>query len=802
MNLVIDYQAITDLFKKARRADRSFLYEYEVYSLLAQSGAETPPSTFLVHAGSKIADEDMLRFPGDKVVLKIVSPTIIHKTEVGGVKVVDNQPNAIRSAIRRMSYEVVQNYAAWLVQYSDQRPPEYRGLDGDDLVEAISRDIQGVLVVQYMPPDSEAFGNELIVSLRATREFGMVITAGLGGTDTELYAERFRKGQAVVSGSTQMHDGESFFRLFRQTIAYEKLAGLTRGQRRIVTDEQLIECFESFIHLGNYYAPANDAAEFTIEELEINPFAFTDYLMVPLDGMCRFQTTETLEVRRSAAAIEQLLHPGRIGLIGVSARRRNFGSIILENILAEGFDPGQICIIHETEQEIAGVSCVKALAELTSPVDLLIVAVGATHIPGLIEDLNRTGNARSVMIISAGIGETSESEDLAGRITGLIREGHTQPGGGPLYLGANCMGVVSRPGGYDTWFIPKEKFAVEKAGTYHRAALISQSGAFMLTRSSQCPQLDPAYMISMGNQTDLTLGDMLEYFSMSDQVDVVGVYAEGFRDLDGIHFCQALRKAVLAGKEVIFYKAGRTPEGKAATSSHTASLAGDYMVCESCVRQAGGMVARSLTEFQELLFLAEILGKKQVGGNRLAALSGAGFEAVGMADSITSEDFKMELAVFSTDTVNRISEVLKRNMLDSLVTVVNPLDINPAADDLTHAQIGEVLLDDPGVDGVVMSLDPLSPAMRTLADTGSAHFDMESENSIKQLAADLAIASVKPLVVVVDGGRKFDPLRDALIDCGIGVFAVCDRAVAVLSLYMQGRLASAAIRSVQRESEH
>ena len=85
---------------------------------------------------------------------------------------------------------------------------------------------------------------------------------------------------------------------------------------------------------------------------------------------------------------------------------------------------------------------------------------------------------------------------------------------------------------------------------------------------------------------------------------------------------------------MVFYKAGRTPEGKAATASHTASLAGDYMVCESCVSQAGAIVARTFSEFQELMLLAETLNTKTIHGNRLAAVSGAGFEAVGMADSI------------------------------------------------------------------------------------------------------------------------------------------------------------------------
>jgi acyl-CoA synthetase (NDP forming) len=301
-------------------------------------------------------------------------------------------------------------------------------------------------------------------------------------------------------------------------------------------------------------------------------------------------------------------------------------------------------------------------------------------------------------------------------------------------------------------------------------------------------------MISMGNQTDLTLGDMVKYFKDSDKVDVIAVYAEGFNDDDGLAFCLAVREAVTAGKEVIFYKAGRTPEGKAATSGHTASLAGDYMVCESCVRQAGAMVARTFSEFQELFFLAETQSRKIISGNRLAAVSGAGFEAVGMADSIDSDDYHIQLAQFSGVTNKRIQGILAQKGLQSLVTVVNPLDINPAADDETHALIAEAILDDSGVDAIVLSLDPLSPAMRTLHDPQSSTYDMEEEGSIKARVIALAQKSDKPIVTVVDGGRMFDPLRDSLIEKGIPVFKVCDHAVAVLSLYIQGRLMSQSLR--------
>ncbi len=803
MDVPIDFKGITEIFTRAWDQGRDFLFEYEVYELLARSGSETPPKSNIIPRGARCSDEELIALPGDKTVLKIVSPYIIHKTEVGGVRVVDKEPNAIRSAVRRMMYEVPEAYAARMGQHPEGVPDHYQGLSGEALLAAVSGDVQGILQVQFMPPDSSAFGNELIVGLRHTREFGSILSAGLGGTDTELYAKRFRKGQAIVASSTALGDGESFFQLYRQTISYRKLAGLTRGQRRIITDEQLVECFESFIQMGNYFAQENPDAPFVIEELEINPFAFTDYLMVPLDGMCKFAKKTLVAANRPVAKIHNLLHPKRIGIIGVSGTRKNFGRIILDNILAEGFDPDGVVVFKKGVDELDGITCLPDLSALSDKpedkLDLFIVAVGAAQVPDLVEEIIKKDAARSVMLIAGGMGETHDSQERAEQVMAMINEVHAKAveaadGGGPVFLGANCMGVISKPGKFDTWFIPEEKLPKARDNAVCRAALISQSGAFMLHRSHQCPQLAPAYMISMGNQTDLTLGDMVAYFKDSDQVDVIAVYAEGFNDLDGLAFCRAVREAILAGKEVVFYKAGRTVEGKAATSSHTASLAGDYMVCESCVSQAGAIVARNFTEFQELMLLSETLNGKTIKGNRLAAVSGAGFEAVGMADSIQSDDFSMELARFSAKTRDAIEQVLTAKKLAGLVTLSNPLDINPSADDEAHGEIARILSEDAGVDAVVLSLDPMSPAMKTLETSTNKGFLMDNPDSILNRMIALKEETQTPVVAVVDGGRLYDPLRDALMANEVPVFSVCDKAIAALSIYIQGRLRADAIR--------
>ena len=113
-------------------------------------------------------------------------------------------PDHVRSAVRRMLSAVPERYAEWIERNSRTAPVAYQGLNGETLRDAVAGDLQGVLQVQFMPPDSSAFGNELIVGLRRTREFGMVISAGLGGTDTELYAERFRREKRHMPSSGTM----------------------------------------------------------------------------------------------------------------------------------------------------------------------------------------------------------------------------------------------------------------------------------------------------------------------------------------------------------------------------------------------------------------------------------------------------------------------------------------------------------------------------------------------------------------------------------------------------------------------
>ena len=315
----------------------------------------------------------------------------------------------------------------------------------------------------------------------------------------------------------------------------------------------------------------------------------------------------------------------------------------------------------------------------------------------------------------------------------------------------------------------------------------------MVTRISKHPWLDPAYMIADGNQNDLTHGDLLRYFNTRDEIEVIGIYIEGFRDLDGAMFTRAVREAVLKGKQIVVYKVGHTESGRHAAIGHTASIAGDYMLFETLLLQAGAIVAHNLSEFTDLMYVADCLHHKHIGGNRLGTISGAGFEAVAMADSIAVDGFSMEMAKLEPATVTRLEKILKAKGLDALMEVRNPIDINPAADDEAHLQCTVAFIEDPNVDAVVSSMDPISPRVMSTEQSGRKGFDMHNENSQVNTFPKLVRESDKPVICVVDGGMIYDPMATELMNRGVCIFRSCERAVHTLVRYVEGRLRTDAI---------
>ena len=753
--------AINDIFQKAHREGRSSLFEHEVYRLLAAAGIAATPRHEVIAAGAQPSDELLASFPGSRVVVKIVSGSIAHKSDVGGVAVVANQPAAVRAACAGMP--------------------------------AISADIAGVMITEFVAADTSAVGSELLVGIRNTREFGMVISAGIGGVDTELLAASARRGQAVVSASTVLTSAAEFLELFKPTIAYRRIAGLTRGGRRLVTDEALVQCFAGFIGLANSCSEGNPETDFVIEELEVNPFTCSGGSLVALDGLCRIGRPGSVRPPRPQAKIDKMLHPASIGIMGASATRMNFGRIVLKNIIASGYDKSRLLVINPDGQEVDGARCAKSLESLERKLDLLILAVTADVAFKVVDEVIKTDAAESVLLIPGGMGETEASREPARKMLETI-DSARRAGHGPVFAGANCLGIISHPGHFDSWFIPEERLPRTQKKAKRTSALISQSGAFLVTRLSKNPWLDPAYMVAIGNQNDMTHGDLIASFADNPEIHVIGAYVEGFKDLDGLAVAKAVRKATLAGKQVVIFKNAQSAAGGKAAMGHTASIAGDYEVCNSLLTQAGALVATDVSEFSDLFYLADCMRDKVVGGKRLGALSGAGYDTVAMADSAQVGDFSMELATISPSTRDRFMTILAAKKLDAIMEVRNPFDINPGADDEVHQLCIEAMAAEPGVDCVVAGLDPTSPVVRSLKQSARPGYDIDSPESIVQTLPKVVAASAKPIVGVIDGGPLFDPMADKLMEQGVCIFRSSERATRALVRYTEARLRAARLR--------
>jgi acyl-CoA synthetase (NDP forming) len=745
--------AVERTLEEVAEEGRTQLFEHEVYTIVELVGAITPPHYVFLGPHDLLSAEALSQFPGDQVVLKIASPDIVHKTEANGIAFVRKDLDTVRTEIDRLIARH-RNHA----------------------------DVRGVLVVEYVERVRPGFGNELFVGIRATREFGPVIAAGLGGIDTEYLAVKMRPGLAVAKARALDTTAEEFLELFKKTAAYEILAGKARGHHRIVSDGDLLRCFRAFLHLAQRFCVDRGEAGPDVAELEVNPFAFSRQRLIPLDGRGSLATAVPALPPRPEAPIQSLLEPRAIAVLGVSASQQNFGRIILRNVIECGFPREHLFVVKEGDTHIDGIACVPTISALPETVDLLVIAAGASQLPTIVRETVSSGKVRAGIIIPGGVGETEGSGDIAAQVREEIAKGRLRPDGGPVFLGPNSLGVVSRAGRYDTFFIPQSRMDKRLDRPSRRVALISQSGAFIVSRLSNLETLDPRFAISIGNQIDLTVSDLLLSVGKRDDIDVIGVYVEGFRDLDGLAFLRAAQEVTALGKEIVFYKAGRTESGRSAAAGHTASVAGDYDVCQAAAEQAGAIVVDTFKEFEQLLELAVAFHEKDVAGIRVAAVSNAGFETVGMADAIQGQRYRVEMAHLSETDRFLLQSVLSEHGLGGLVNARNPLDLTPMAQEDVYEGAVRVMLESPDVDAVVVGIIPLTSTLKTIPS------EIADPASLAVRLPRLFATSRKPLLAVIDSGPLYDPLAYALRNRGVPVFRSADQAIRSLGRYVCHRV--------------
>lgn len=773
----MDEQRILEVIAKARSEGRDALTEVEGLTLLSAMGVSAPAYHFV--KGSASVD-DLIPLPGARAVVKVISPEILHKTELGGVAILPNDKAAIKAAIADM----------------ENRFTAYR--------------VDGYTVNEFVPYEPR-LGHEIIVGYRFARDFGPIVSFGPGGIYTEFLAGQFRPGAANVFFSPITANRELVKKVIRGNALRTLLCGGLRGTKAELEEELLVDVVMAFIEAGDIFARAG------IAEFEVNPFVVAPLprdtaggdsasiaggrsptsRLVALDVLVKLEDLASGELAleagtgrvvnrsqatRPVAKIDRLLAPRSAAVIGVSDKGMNNGRIILRNLVDNGFDTSHLYVVKAGTDQVDGCRCVPDIASLPEKVDLFVLVIPAAQAPSCIAELAELDKAEGVIVIPGGLEEKSGTEDIVARMRAALDTSRSGPGGGPLLNGGNCLGIRSIPGKYNTLFIPEYKLPMPK-GRLAPLAVLSQSGAFAICRISKHPDINPKYVITCGNQMDLTIGDYLERLGVDQEIQTFAVYIEGFKPLDGEKVLRACRRIVDSGRTVIFYRAGRTAAGAAASASHTASIAGDYPVTRELLGQLGVVVAETLDEFDDLVTLFSLLEGKKARGLRLGAVSNAGFECVAFADNLGS----LSIAEFSPAAAPRLARVFSDAKISDIVDIHNPIDLTPMADDTAYYESFKAVMEDASVDAGIVGIVPLTVRMNTLAAASHHGEDISREDSIAGRYGQLMKAGSKPWVAVVDSGELYDPLVRQLENHGVPTFRTADRALKMLNVWLRAK---------------
>jgi acyl-CoA synthetase (NDP forming) len=747
-----DFTALEHIFREAAACGRDFLLEPEGYAFMHHLGIPVPGHT-VIGPKAAVTPAHLEAVPSEKAVLKVVSPSILHKTDVGGVAVAANTVEAVSAARDAM-------HAALCRQFPESA-------------------IEGYLLCEFVPYSKE-LGTEALIGCRLSNDFGPVVTYGYGGVETEFLARVLRDGQSVAIFSPFDTGGEELGAVVDGANVSQKLLGRIRNQKPLAKREDIVALLEAFSAVASHFSPLTPSSPFQLLEWEVNPFVASGGRLVALDFLLKFAPNCPAPAPKPVDKIRSLLLPSSIAVMGASEKGMNPGRIILRNILREGFPVADLYCVKPGLESLDGARCVPDVASLPKAVDLLVLAVDAAQVPGILEQVIDHQRAESVIVIPGGIGEKEGTRELVVRAKAKLAESRATAWRGPVINGGNCLGIRSLAGKYDTLFIPEYKLALPH-GEASPMALISQSGAFLVSKTNKLGAVNPKVSISVGNQMDLSVADYLEYLKGDPDIRFFALYVEGFTPGDGLRIARLVRELDREGRPVLFYKAGRTEEGKKASAGHTASIAGDWPTCEQIMARAGAVVTSSVEDFEALVKMFTFLKDKRPKGLRLGAVSNAGYECVAIADNLAG----LTLPELAPATDARLRAIFEKVRIASIVDVHNPIDLTPMAGDEAYDEVSRAVLDDPNVDCGVIGVVPLTPALNTLEAAEGHKEDLTRTESIVNRLIRLKAEHPKPFIVAVDGGRLYDAMSYRLEDAGIPVFRTVERGLKLFSVYLK-----------------
>jgi acyl-CoA synthetase (NDP forming) len=443
-----------------------------------------------------------------------------------------------------------------------------------------------------------------------------------------------------------------------------------------------------------------------------------------------------------------LLDAASVAVIGASPSDAKIGGKPICFLREFGFR-GRIYPVNPGYDQIDGHRCYPDLASIEDKVDLAVIAVPYKEAQAVVEQCARKG-VQQIIMFSSGYAETGAEGKERQRLLMSKLEGTDI-----RLLGPNSLGFANLDSGLIANF--SQAFELPR-GTLKSGPVgfVSQSGAFgtfIFTLAVE-QGVGFKYFAVTGNESDITLSELMSAMVDDKDIDLVAGYIEGIRD--GRLFLEMCEKARAAGKPVVVIKTGRTPGGSIAALSHTAAIAGADEVYQAVFRQTGVIRVSDEEEMLDVLTLTR--SHKYMSGRRVGVLTMSGGAGVMLADAIDSNG--LELAKLTPKTEADLS-----NIVPAFGSTRNPVDLTGQFLTTPGMLKGalECLMADPGVDAVVFFLGLGRRYGERIADT------------LRQVAANAA----KPLLIAWTAGPA--AIIADLRESGVPVLPSPTRAVRALA---------------------
>lgn len=376
-----------------------------------------------------------------------------------------------------------------------------------------------------------------------------------------------------------------------------------------------------------------------------------------------------------------------VAVIGASNDPGKAGNQIVKNIVDVGYTGG-LYPVHPELQEVYGQPCYKDLKSIPNEVELIVVCIPAHGILNVMEQARDRGDVKAAVIVAAGFSETCIPERIK------LEEDMLKiaKSAGIRVFGPNCVGVINTSNHLDTTFAPNIK------QTPGMTSFISQSGAtgasILMFAGDQPVPFGFNKWAHVGNMSDVDVLEILEYYGEDEQTRVIGMYMEGVKD--GRRFLETAKKVALQ-KPIAILKVGRSQIGSQAAASHTGALAGSDRIYEGVFKQSG--ITRVDT-IDELLDTTKAFSMQPLPrGKRVCVLTEAGGPGIICMDELGLSG-EVEMARLSEKCVEKLKEILP-----PMAIINRPegyIDMSAAAMEKAHAEALEVVLNEEGVDAVIL----------------------------------------------------------------------------------------------------